>query len=198
MPQFASSDDLAARLGVVFTDDEFIRADALLSMVSEEIVSVTGQQIELVSGDEVSLPGRLAVELVLPQRPVVSVESVFINGIELVEGTQWYLDGDAMRRFRGLPVNTFPWPISTVNWGLPWQTVDVTYTHGFDETTGIVKAVCLEAVIRVWVNPGAIREESYGSTQVTYQKADGMMLTADEKRQLDNFLRRTQGSVKLR
>jgi hypothetical protein len=89
-------------------------------------------------------------ELVLPQRPVVSVSEVKVNALIL---NDWVLSGDRLLRTGGwhrLPgTTTYPDP------GL----VQVTYTHGWDEIPDDVRAVCLDLASTTLSNPSMLRQE---------------------------------------
>src|SRR5581483_3923985 len=78
--RFADSDDLAARLGLVFTDDEHVRANTLLEIASGLIQDEAKQKIALVTDDVFTMPGTTEQLIKLPERPVVSVSSVTLDG----------------------------------------------------------------------------------------------------------------------
>jgi hypothetical protein len=194
--QFASTDELAARLGLTLTEDEETRAETLLGLASELIQSETGQTIELVEDDELTRNGSASPRLRLPERPVVEVSAVELDGDALLEGTDWYLDGDELVRTHGTISGPFG-PFG-FGWGGPEAELAITYSHGFDPIPGAVKAACLEVVVRVWTNPGAVSSESYGNEQVSYVRANGLILTEDERRTVREAIRKTAGSVQLR
>ncbi|MFE2409848.1 hypothetical protein ACFXDE_16045 [Kitasatospora sp. NPDC059408] len=85
----------------------------------------------------------------LPQRPVIQIVAVRSGSVTLDERT-WHLFRDRLH----LPPGT----------GL----VRVTYTHGYNETPGDVKAVVLTAAARVLNNPSDLRQETVGGVSVTY------------------------------
>lgn len=207
MPQFASNDDFAARMGLTLTDDEETRAAALLSLASDLIVEATGQTIEEVADDTYTAPSVYGDRLRLPQRPVTAVSEVKLtpNGGSpaVIDPTSYFLDGGELVRSR------FPFGYELVfrqfgqGWLGPWWTVEVTYTHGYadDAIPGVVKAVCMEAVRRVWVNPGSVVSEEEGNTREAYGAAapGGMLLTPTEKARLNDVLIGYQaGTVTLR
>ncbi|WP_369190161.1 hypothetical protein [Streptomyces sp. R08] len=102
----------------------------------------------------------------LPQRPVVSVDAV--------EGA----DGWTLRRDTLYVGNA--------------DEVRVTYTHGYAETPGDVKAVVLSAATRVLTNPLDIRQEAAGSMSVTYAaETIGASLSPADKDLLRDYRRRT-------
>lgn len=129
-PAFATSDDLAAMLGTTFTAAEKTQADRLLAAASDEVRAVTGQTITRDTTTAV-LPGVEDYWLPLPQSPVVSVQSVVMDGKPV---TDFQLIGGKLYRW----------------WG--WQdlfiiyeprTISVTYTHGYASVPGeLVTLVC--------------------------------------------------------
>lgn len=188
MSQFATNAELATRLGLTFSAAEQTRADGLLISASGLIQQYSGQTIERVTGETFTRKGSYSDRIRLPQRPVVSIASVTLAGVALVEGTDFHLDGDELVR-------------SSSGWGYPWQTLVVVYTHGYQTIPETIKAICKEMVVRVWVNPGSVIQESVGDVQTTYapyiRPPRGLLLTDDEKAELDNMFRRGLASPKV-
>ena len=191
----ATAEDLATRLGVALTPEETTRADALLARASGLVQDAAKQEIELVEDDVLTMRGTNEERLLLPQRPVVSVASVTLDGVE-VGG--WYVDGNVLVR-DGCDQDGV-----TLNWwgrgfGSPRQELVVTYSHGFaaDAIPATVQAVVLEAVVRVWVNPGAVVGESHGSEQVQFMNGQptGLLLMAHEEKALKRIFGRRLGAV---
>lgn len=199
MAQFATNAELAARLGLTFSAAEQARADALLTSASGLIQEHTGQTILLVSNDSFTRPGSYSDRIGLPQRPVVSVASVTVDGTALTAGSDFYIDGDELVRMgTASPWHGLPAP----GWGNPWQSIVVVYTHGYATIPARIKAICQEMVVRVWVNPGSVIQESVGDVQTTYapyvQPPRGLLLTDAEKDELNDIFRRVLASPKLR
>jgi len=196
MPQFATHDEFAARMGLTLTTAENTRADTLLALASDLIVEATGQHIEEVTDDVYTAPSVYGDRLRLPQRPVVSVSEVTLTprggSASVVDANSYFLDGGELVRSR------FPLGYELVfrqygqGWMGPFWTVAVTYTHGYasDAIPGVVKAVCMEAARRAWVNPGSATFESEGETSAHYgnDATTGMLLTAAEKARLNDVL----------
>lgn len=191
MTTFASAADLEARLGITLTEAEQIRAESLLQLASGLIRDAVRQTISLVEDDELTLPGTNADRIALPERPVVSVASVTLDGNDV----SFSLAGSSIFR-RSLTV----WDADfdrdgrwSRGFGRIYQTIVVTYTHGYaaDEIPSLVKSICLEAAVRVWVNPGAVARESEGDTSVVYDNMrfspSGLLLTDIERSQLKHF-----------
>jgi len=201
--RFVTSADLQARLGIDFTADDYIRADALLARASGLIQNETKQKIVLVTNDVYTRPGDYDTRVRLPERPVLSVASVMLNGVALTAGTNFFVDRDELVRLNWNSViqdSSFglPW----AGWGFPWWDLVVTYTHGYAVVPELVKTVCMEAVVRVWVNPGSVARETVGNTSTVYDNnrfsPTGLLLTTEEKAQLNKLLRRHSGSLSLR
>jgi hypothetical protein len=197
MAQFATVDEFATRLGADLTEAEETDAAVLLTLASAAIQDAAGQAIEKVTNDTLSLRGTVAGRLMLPERPVLSVASVVLDGETLTVDEAYYLDGDELVRMPGAYSAGFPGS-SRYGFGDADQTLVITYTHGYDPIPGFIKAICLEMAVRVWVNPGLVQQEGYGSEQVTYQATGGLVLTEAEERAVRRALRHTARSIRLR
>lgn len=199
--RFAESSELQARLGITFTADEHIRAETLLALASGLIQQETKQTIALVTGDVITIPGSFADRVRLKERPVVSVASVVLNGISIVQGTGFYVDGDELIRMNWNSESSFR-GLASSGWGFPWWPLVVTYTHGYSVVPQLAKTICMEMAARVWVNPGSVIQEAVAGVQTTYAPYSapprGLLLTADEKNDLRKFFGRPAGSIALR
>jgi hypothetical protein len=197
---FATSAELGNRLGLTLTAGEQTRADALLALASGLIKQETRQTIEQVAGDTLTRPGSSSDRIRLPQRPVVSVASVTVDGVAMTAGQHYYVDSDELVRLPAVADTTFG--LGGAGWGYPWSQVVVVYTHGYSPIPELVKAICMEMVVRVWVNPGSVIQESEGNTNVTYAPfaapPRGLLLTDNEKRDLNKLLRPQVSSISLR
>lgn len=192
---FATAGDLATRLGIDLTDEEETRAELLIASASGLIRNEVKQTITLVEDDVLTMPGTTDERITLPQRPVVEIASVTLGDAPLVEGADWYLDRNTIvrlprtvARIAGLVDDTWP---GGIGFGTPTRTLEITYTHGYEDIPLIVKSICLEAVVRVWVNPGAVIQERVGDTMTEYAPrtadARGLLLLDDEHEQLRRF-----------
>ena len=187
LPPFATAAELAA---MVQAPVDAAAADLALASASAVIRRWTRQTFTRVADDVVQLRVIDPCELVLPQRPVVSVAQVLVNSVVLVD---WVLSGDRLLRtggWRHLPGTTsYPDP------GL----VQVTYTHGWDEIPDEVRAVCLDLAASTVSNPGMLRQESiddYSRTLASESLGLGS-LSESHKLLLGDFRRRV-GTVGLR
>lgn len=210
MAQFATHDDLANRLGLTLDTGDQERADALFEIVSGMIQDESKQTIELVTDDVFNTPGTPDEMIKLPQNPVVSVSAVDLDGQPLIEGSDWYIDGDAIRRIPavtevltgGLIDEAFTFPLGT-GFGWPAQTLSITYTHGYDSDNvpQTVKAICLEAVIRAWANPASVARQTVGDTMTVFDNMrfspTGLMLTDGEKATIRRVFGRRAKSIQV-
>lgn len=193
---FATHTELGARLGITLMPDEADRADILIGLASGLVRRATRQTITLVTDDTLTIRGSYASRITLPQRPVVDVTAVTLNGVELVGGS-WYLDGNEIVRTHG--TGNF-WVGSGYggSFGCPSDTLVVTYSHGYAEIPDEVKATVLEMVQRVWNNPAVTTRETNGSSDVMYAPSNGLLLTDTERRTVNDALRRQAASIALR
>lgn len=139
MAAFADADDLAALLGETFDATRSAQAAIALDLASTAIRAWTRQTIDLVEDDTIVVDGVWETDLILPERPVVEVTGVTVDG---VADTGWELVGSSLRRTVG-------------GWGGPDVAVEVTYTHGWEMTPDAVRSVCLQAAARFMINPEA-------------------------------------------
>lgn len=206
MTAFATAADLATRLGLAFDDTETARATGLLEDASGDIRDETGQTIDLVTDDPLEMPGTTDERITLPQRPVVSVASVAIDGAPI---TDWYLAGNELVRRHTTLVTA-----DALNdgysgygyglyrgFGLESQQLSIVYTHGYaaDNIPARLKNITVEMVVRVWVNPASVIQENVGPVETTYAPyADpprGLQLTDSERRALRRLFGSHAGSV---
>lgn len=208
MSQFASADDFAARIGVTLTDAEVARANLLLTRASGIIQKAMKQNIALVTDDTYVRPGDYSSAVRLPERPVVSVSSVVLddnqgNPTTLVQAENFYIENDTLIRLNWNAViqdSSFglPW----AGWGFPWWTLTVDYTHGYTEIPEPAPTICMEMVVRAWVNPGSVARQTIGNVATVFDNMrfspSGMLLTDQEQADLADVFRRHTGTVGLR
>jgi len=194
----ASVQELADRLRVDFDAAEEGQAKRLLELASGLVQRAARQTIGEVADDEYVTRGSVEAAIRLPERPITSVKSVFIDGEEI--GTdEFYIDGADLVRKRARTVNVADGTTSRypTGWGHPGVEVKITYTHGFAEAPDAIKAIVLEAAARVWVNPGAVESEQYGSERTSY-RTTGLTLTKEERRAARDAVRIGSESVSIR
>jgi hypothetical protein len=190
--------DLATLLGRTFTPEQELQAAALLDQASSVVRSYVRQDITRATTTDTFTMRRVdpvlhrcAGAVTLPQRPVVDIDAVKVNDVVT---SDWWQDGNDLLLRSG----AWDWPPAA---NRPPQ-VTVTYTHGYGEVPGDIKAIVLQAANRVIVNPSGIRSETVGGESVTYLipavgEYLGVLLSRTEQKVLDRY-RRSAGSVPLR
>lgn len=126
----------------------------------------------------------------LPQRPVVSLTSIAVNGTTVTTGVV-----DKVQNRIALPDG-----IPTVAPDGLEDYADVTYVAGYQSVPGDVESVALAVAMRLYTNPEGYRTEMVDDVQLTRAGADddlaGITLTASEKRALrDAGFRAGAGSL---
>lgn len=194
--QFATAGELATFLNLTFDAGQSAQADALLQGATTAIRSEAAQHISLVDDDTVLLAGTWDWDLELPERPVISVDTVAINGVAITPpGSFEWNNRQLLRRSLALSELTGAgmWnqaPGARFNtaghWGGPGSTVEVTYTHGYATIPDDLMLICKQIAARVVLNPEGIQSESLGAYSVRYvaKEAGGisLLLTEEERR----------------
>jgi hypothetical protein len=190
--------DLAAALGRTFSEAEEAQAEVLLAQASAVVRAYVRQDITRATTTDTFTMRRADPVLhrcggvvTLPQRPIVDIASVAVDGTETHD---WWQDGDEVL------VRAWTWAYPPAA-NRPPQ-VTVTYTHGWDPVPGDITAIVLQAANRALVNPAQVRSETVGGESTTYLiptsgEALGVLLSRTEQRVLDRY-RRTAGSVRVR
>lgn len=124
---FATSSDLAVRLGVTYTVEQAARVDELLADACDELRTIIGQPLVRLTSTVELYTDQLGM-VILPAVPIVSVDTVELDG-EPVE--DWQLKDDVLL----VPC--------TIGRDDP---VEVTFTHGWDPVPReLVKFACVMA-----------------------------------------------------
>lgn len=198
LPSLASVADLAVMLGRTLTPAQEAQAQALLDQASSVVRAYVRLDISRATTTDVFTMRRAdplrhgcGGVVTLPQRPVVAVTAVEVDGAAVQD---WWLEGDQ------LLVRAWSWAQPPAVHQPPQ--VDVTYTHGWDPVPGDLAAIVLQAANRVIVNPSGIRSETVGGISTTYLipatgENLGVLLSRTEMRVLDRY-RRTAASVRVR
>jgi hypothetical protein len=204
LPSLVTVADLATSLGRTFTEQEELQAQALLDQASSVVRGYLRLDVSRATTTDTFRMGRWdrqylqspfdcrpGGQIVLPQRPVVEVTEVRVNGTVTHD---WWLDDVT------LLLGSAAWQLPPAGHGPPQ--VQVTYTHGWDPVPGDIAAIVMQAVNRALVNPGQVRAETVGGESTTYLvptsgEALGVLLSRTEQRVLDRY-RRSAGSVRVR
>lgn len=151
---FATLPDLEAFLGEDFDPARADLGELALDLATAGIRTFTGQHIEAVADDSVTLDGNDRSVLFLPELPVTDVASVTVDGTVLafVAGQYDYTwtEGGVVTRRWG-------------TWGSTPRSIVVVYSHGYATVPDDIRSVCLSVAARGMSNPLGLRSESVGS-----------------------------------
>ena len=183
---FATAQEIADRLGVSFSTAEETQADAYCEDASDLIREYCRQELSLSTGLVMRREAPEGPWLDLPQRPVVSVSSVTVNGQAVTDYSQI---GDRLYRVYGWAwpsVDTIP-PMAI--YGLK-SIVEVTYDAGNATVPNAVAATCRRMVIRAMSNPTGVARESIDDYTVQrLSDRGGVFLDDDDKKALRRYRR---------
>jgi hypothetical protein len=166
LPALATVDDLAAHMQV---DPGTLPANAAMTL--DQVSAIIRKEAKNLFVRRTTTLTRTPQGGVirLPLRPVVSVDSVTLDGAPV--DYRW--DDETERLF--------------VSGCAP---VSVTFTHGYGEVPGDVVAVALTAAQRVLSNPNDLRQETVGAVSVTYAaETIGASLSQADKDLLGRYRR---------
>lgn len=186
MPEpLATIDDLADRMQRTLSDNEAIRADALLRDASASVRAYTRCDFLAATGDTVRVRVKNG-KARLPNGPVTAVSSITdMNGNDLT--FTWY-GGDVID-LTATPLNV--WEIN--GWSTSQQWLDVTYDHGYstvpDEVVKIVCRIAATALDSPAEDAGTQSESiaGYSYTRGVVAAAGGLF--ESEKAELDAYRR---------
>lgn len=192
---FADTTDLATFLNTTFDTGQQAQAQMFLDGATAIIKAEANQTIEQVETTAL-LAGTWAQELELPERPVVSVSLVKLNGITIESGDYEWNERQLLRRgtLFGETIGTIDrWAYrpgaafgNPAHWGGPASTVEVTYEHGFDTIPAELVTVCLQMAARSTLNPAGVQAETISGYAVRYASTvtggPSMTLTNDERK----------------
>jgi hypothetical protein len=198
MPTLATKEQLAALLGRELTTAEEGTADLLLELATDVVRVEAAQTLTLVEDDVAVLVGGWASELELPERPVVEVAGITVDGAAL-DAAGWTFDERRILRRYAVSINVGDGPPgagspSGYHWGGPDRSIVVTYTHGYaeDAIPTDLKGITLQAAKRALLNPTDAKQESLGAHSSTFMANEaGVFLTDAERRIARRYRRRT-------
>lgn len=202
MEPLATVDDVAADYPGGIPEDDRGRVETLLKRASAVVRSYTGQSFTKETTTERIRPR--GDKVILPKRPVVSVESVGV------------FDGTNV-----LPIVGYMWDGGCEIWLCPGETVinlaadvldlfryntplvEVAYTHGYDMVPEDIVTVVCGMVARTYASPGVAgtyKSQTVGPFSATLSDAaaQGIAGLTDADRLILNRYRRSTGTVELR
>lgn len=161
--QLASPEDLASLIQQ--TDLDRATCELVIEAATAVIQAITGQRIVLVEDDEVEVPAPVGTSLWLPQRPIVAVSSVTLDGVALTEGTS---SGAYRRALSGL------W--RECGWASRCgpTLATVVYSHGYaagDQRLQLARSAVLSLAKGAFVNPDGVFSEKIDDYSVAYERS---------------------------
>lgn len=181
---FATAADLATYLGEdPFTGNRLAQANLALDLATARIQDWTRQTLELVTDDVIAFVGPEGSRIELPERPVVDVTQVTVDGTVLGSAS-WVLSGVEVVRLEG-------------TWGGIDTAVEVTYTHGYSPIPDTVRGATLQLAGQALQNPQSVAQESIGTYSISYGTEAGGAVTEDILASLSRYRRRST-SVRIR
>lgn len=157
----ATADELATLMQDAGLDED--QAALLLELATGEVQAVTGQRLVLVEDDEFELFGFSGRWLELPERPVVEITSLTIDGgDELVAGTDYKRPAKSASLFRSCgwaPCPSEPSIIAGI------------YSHGYaeqDQKLEFARSAVLGIAKLAASNPSGVAEEAIDDYRVRF------------------------------
>ncbi|GLZ62872.1 hypothetical protein [Micromonospora sp. NBRC 107095] len=183
--QLATPADLAALLHIDEADLHVPAATLLIECATAVVQEVAGQRI-VRAESTVTLEPSLGCWLWLPQLPVVSVESVTLDGTALVAGADYSVRGYRLWRSAGWQTAA-SWETAGVR--APSE-ITVEYTHGYEADAQELQRA-RQAVVAlagaVYGNPTGVTREQVDDYAVVYEAMAARMEAAPYLR--DGLLR---------
>lgn len=174
---FADPTDIAALLRRQMTSDELAAATIALELASSAVRAYCRQEIDLIIDDTALIVGTWDRRLRLPERPVLTVTAVAVDG-DTLSSDDYTVVRDRLIRPDGC------------HWGGPDVIVTVTYSHGWATPPGEVRAVAMSVALRLITNPEFLANERSGQYGATFAGERGVELSLAEQHLLDGRMRR--------
>jgi hypothetical protein len=197
LPPLATAADLRDA-GATGTDAAL---DLALRRASARVRRYTRQDITLVEGETIVLPGGEKV-LRLPQYPLVVDDTHPLTVVEVADfsGIEWEaVENRDFSRLGNELTRGYPWQAPTRLMGWPWNRaqgvwapkVRVTYSHGYNEVPEDIVDVVLDLATMNLANPENLRQISIDDYQRTFasETIGSASLTRDHKEALRSFRR---------
>lgn len=171
----AEVNELAAYLSAEFDGALSAQAQLLLDIATAEIQGYTGQLLEYVEDDEITIDAPVGSDMpaFLPELPVIGVSAVELDGIAAEDFT-FYTHGLLYR------TNAAWWSdASTAR-----QKLVVTYSHGYEDIPADLKGVCLSLAGRLLEGKSGFTVDTEGNpaNASTTTRAGAIGTFTDEER----------------
>lgn len=153
--------ELAVLLGRAEDDPKLLAA---LRGASRRFRGQVGHRVHLVEDDVVVLDGNGRESLLLPVWPTTAVDEVLLDGVALVEGSDYsWSEAGILRR------------LGCLLWPDRLRCLQVTYSHGWAEIPEDIQEVVLERAEAGFTIPVGVQSKAVGGQSVTFgaQAASG-------------------------
>lgn len=183
MASFAQPADLNTYTGDTWDTNQ---AQTALNAATAIIQKTTGQTLSAVTGDKVILNPSPDGTVMVPELPVTNVSLVEILTPDLTTGTPTWTSLDPSQyRWNTRGMVYLIQPVQT--WPLQWDTVRVTYDHGYSPIPDALFDVCLSVAARLVDNPYGYNSTNVGGVSVGMGGSSGVTLRDWELVILDRF-----------
>lgn len=165
--------DLATWLGVAADNPKLLVA---LAAASSRFRGQVRHHISLVTGDTVRIDGTGRQTFLLPAAPVTEITTLELNGVPLVEGTdfEWSENGFVRR-------------LGCLHWPNRLRCIQVVYSHGYDPVPEDISEVVIDqARSQYTVRPG-IQTMQVGGQQVGFGAQASVGVTTQWTAMVDKY-----------
>lgn len=169
----ADPEDLAVWLGVPADTPKLLRA---LGGASSRFRGQVRHYVSLVTGDAVRIDGTGTRTFLLPAAPVVEITSLELDGVPLVEGTdfEWSEDGYVRR-------------LGCQHWPNRLRCIQGVYAHGYDPIPEDISEVIIDqARSQYYVRPG-VQTMQVGGQQIGFGAQASVGVTAQWTAMVDKY-----------
>ncbi|MBT2477644.1 mobile element protein [Streptomyces sp. ISL-94] len=158
----ANPEELAAWLPVGAGDPKLLAA---LNAASRRFRGAVRHPVSLIEGETVTLDGNGTASLLLPAAPVTGVTELEVDGVALVDGTDYSWSADGYLRRLGSLV----WPDSP-------RCITLTYSHGYALIPEDIQEVVIDQARALYAILPGVQQQTVGAQSVTFgvQAATGV------------------------
>lgn len=178
---FADTDELALFLAGGLDAGLEAQGQLLLDIATSAIQSYTGQHIELVTDEELTLDAPYGEAVFLPELPVTEISDVTLDGTALTTDDYDFISTGVLYR------NNARWWTSSLSGR---QKIVVTYTHGYEEIPADIKGVCLSLAARMMEGKNSYSVDSEGNPETASTIARAGIIgdfTDEERAVMDRY-----------
>lgn len=150
----ADPEELAVWLGVPASDPKLLAA---LTAATRRFRGAVGHEVDLVAADAVTLDGNGRESLLLPVWPTTSVSSVVLDGVTLVEGTDYsWSEAGVLRR-----LGCLVWPDRL-------RCLEVVYGHGWQPIPDDIQEAVIDQARTMRTFMPGLKSKAVGGQSATF------------------------------